>query len=189
MIVKLNTNMVPLFAGTYETVWEPTECNDDGEELALEYEMKALMQSIVNVYQEHAGYIVKEWNVPWIKSINFTGSDSPREYNFRTDELDFTLEINKNMFDKVLRELKGNEAFEKFLNDHYTSYDGFMSFTPNTYSELVLEIQQNGNEYDQAIAAVVAFFTHEKRADIEADIHESWAGNGYGGLDYTIENE
>ncbi len=189
MIVELNTNMVPLFAGTYETVWEPTECNDDGEELMLAYEMKDLMQSIVNVYQEHAEYIVKEWSVPWIKSIHFTGSFSPREYNFRTDELDFTLEINKEAFDWIVRELKNSEGFEKFLNDNYTSYDGFMSFTPNTYSELVLEIQQHGNEYDQAIAAVVTFFTHDKRADIEADIHESWAGNGYGGLEYTIEKE
>jgi hypothetical protein len=103
--------------------------------------------------------------------------------------LDFTLEIDKRIFDQVVSDLKDDKAFEKFLHDNYTSYDGFMSFTPNTYSELVEQIRTHGNEYDQAIAAVVTFFTHDERADIEEEIYGSWAGNGYGGLEYTVEKE
>lgn len=60
----------------------------------------------------------------------------PAYYNFETDYAIFTFEYSdelKNwMFDYVVE----NQAeFKDFLKKNYTSYDGFLSFTPNNWSD------------------------------------------------------
>lgn len=187
MNIKLNTGMVRFFSGTYGTDWEVSETDDEGNELVVDYTMADLMKSIQSVYQDRAESIVKDWNIDWIKKIKLTGTYSPREYNFKTDELDFTLTIDKRGFMEAVRELEHNEEFAKFLHDNYASRDGFISFTPDNYKEMWEEITTNGDHSDQAIASVINFFTKDKNEDIEIWAYEEWSCNGYGGLDYTVE--
>ena len=186
MKFETNTGMIPFFSGTYENMWEVSECDDDGNELEVNYELQDLMKSIVDEYQDHADYIVKEWGIPWITSIHFTGLHSPREYNFSTDELDFTLTINKKLFMDRVKKLADDKKFATFLHEHYTSYDGFMSFTLNNYNELLEQIVTEGREYTQSVSAVIRFLTEDKACNIEQEIFENWLCNGYGGLDYEI---
>ena len=65
--IELNTNLIPIFSGTYENIWEVRETSDNGEELPVDYNHGDLMASIVSEYQDHAKWIVKELNIPWIK--------------------------------------------------------------------------------------------------------------------------
>lgn len=120
------------------------------------------------------------------QKIVFTGTYSPREYNFKTDELDFTLTIDKRGFMEAIKGLEHNDEFATFLHENYASRDGFMSFTPDNYAEMLKEIATSGDYSDQAIASVVTFFTQGKNEDIEVQAYEEWLCNGYGGLDYTI---
>jgi len=189
MKLQLNTNLIPIFSGTYGTNWEVTECNDDGDELELDYKHEDLMRSIMGVYQENSKDIVKDLGVKFIKSIKFDGVFSPREYNFKTDQLDFTLTINLLSMMGELKALKDNKEFSKFLHDNYTSYDGFMSFTPNNYKELRLQILEGDSEHDQSISALITFLSKDNIKEIEGDILEDWGCNGYGGLDYKIVEE
>lgn len=61
------------------------------------------------------------------------GYSSPREYNFSHDVTNFDIEAKS--FDALIKYCKEHEDFAKFLKDHYTSRDGFMSFTSNNVEE------------------------------------------------------
>jgi hypothetical protein len=191
MNIKLNTNLVPMFTGTYESIWELMDYDDDGNELELDYNHKDLMNGIVDQYNSNSDYIIRELNIPWIKSIKFTGHWSPREYNFNTDQLDFTLSIDKEGMIKSLKSLKNDSKFESWLRDNFTSYDGFWSSTPNNYTDLYNElVSEVGSEYDQSLGALITYLAGKKSLeDIEYMVHDDWQGNGYGGLNYKIVNE
>ncbi|MDO8611149.1 MAG: hypothetical protein Q7R95_11540, partial [bacterium] len=112
MQIKLNTNLVPIFSGTYETFWEVNECDDNGNEVDINYNHQDLMKSIAGVYQENADYILSELKCPFIKKLTFDGTFySPREYNFSTDQLDFTIEVNKTQLIKTLNSLENDDYF------------------------------------------------------------------------------
>src|SRR3990172_10375324 len=156
MKVLLNSNLVPLFRGTYESIWEVNEYEDNGDEVEVDYKFEDLMKSIVEAYKNEEKWILSELNLPFVKDIKFTGEFySPREYNFVTDEIDFKLDISKAQLVKTLDSLKENQEFKEFLAENYTSYDGFMSFTPNNYNEIRENILSTGSEYEQSISAVI----------------------------------
>jgi hypothetical protein len=195
MKYRLNTNLIPFFSGTYETIWQVIEYDDDdddGNELNIDYDHRDLMKSIVTVFKENENYILKELQqeAKFIKSIKFTNTfSSPKEYNFSTDVIDFDIEINQSKLKKVLKELEHNQDFKNFLKENYSSYDGFMSFTPNNYNEIKENIENNGMEAEQSISAIINYLVMIARNtlhDIEETIYEEWSCNGYGGLDYNI---
>jgi len=186
--LELNTNLLPIFSGTYNTGWGVTEYDDYGDELPVEYNHEDLMISIVNIYRQHEDKIINLLGIDWIKSIKFTNTwFSPREYNFKTDQLDLKLEIDKSGMLSALGGLINSFDFNKWLNENFSSRDGFMSFTPNNYKELLDQITSEGESYDQSISALIQYLG--KFEDIEQDILEDWLGNGYGGLDYEIEED
>ena len=193
---ELSSNLIPIFSGTYETIWNITEYDDNGsEELEIEYNHADLMYSIADLYHDEQDYITNEFKevVPFIDKIVVPGSfTSPREYNFKTDiiNLDVTIDIKK--LNVTLKELETDKKFHKFLKDNYSSYDGFMSFTPDNYYELKNEILDDGSEAEQSIAAIINYLilgddlNGSILRDIEYWLHELWAGNGYNGLDYKV---
>lgn len=67
------------------------------------------------------------------------GYSSPREYNFSHDVTNFDIEAES--FDALIKYCKEHEDFAKFLKDHYSSCDGFMSFTANNVDEWEEDIQ------------------------------------------------
>lgn len=187
MKIQLNTNLVRIFSGTYNTIWEVEEYADSGDELATEYDFDEFLKSIVETYQSERKYIVSELDIPFISSIEFNGHYSPREYNFKTDELDFVATVNKAKLHEAVKQLKDDKEFGQYLKDNYTSYDGFMSFTPNNYPELSEQIVSQGNEFEQSLGALVTFLVGRATLkEIEFDVYETWSGNGYAGLDYKI---
>ena len=187
MKIDLNTNLIPLFCGTYETMWEIREYNDDGDEVEVSYDFSDFMKSIQSVYDDQGWWIVKEMDIPWVKKIKFIGNWSPREYNFKTDQLDFQLTINAKEMLKKLAELKNEPEFKEFLHDKYTSYDGFWSWTPNNYADIYSSITENKNDFCQSLSAMITYLIKDKVREIQMDVYEEWNGNGYGGLDYTID--
>ena len=191
MKYTLNTNLIPLFSGTYGTEWKPTETIDAGDELEIEYDFKELMKSIAQVYQKNEAYILSELNCSFIRSIHFTGGTySPREYNFKTDELDFTVDIDEAKLREALEALRENKDFGAYLRENFTTRDGFISSTPDNYGELHEAITKHGREHDQALGALITYLAKGNLephggCSIEEMIHEDWQGNGYGGLEYT----
>jgi len=194
MKIQLNTNLVPMFSGTYESMWEVVEYNEDGtEEVNVDYEHKDLMRSIAEAYRERTDYIKSELNCPFIKKLQFDGTFySPREYNFKTDELDFTITVDYKEMLLAVKELKDDKAFSDFLHDHYATRDGFWSYTPDNYRDILLALSdKNNNEFKQSVGALIRYLglsniKNHGGYSIEEMVYEDWQSNGYGGLDYKV---
>lgn len=186
--IKLNTGLIPLFSGTYNTIWEIQETDEQGNELTTKYDFKDFMKGIASVYKNKEDYILSELNVSFIKNIKFTGTFySPREYNFSTDTLDFTIDIDKTEMLAELSNLRNDKDFETYLYDNFTDQSGFISFTPNNYASLYIAIMQENDEYHQAISALITYLAKDvinQEYNFEYTIYDHWQGNGYGGTDY-----
>lgn len=71
------------------------------------------------------GNVIKRIGVRkfWLKS--------PKEYNFETDKLVVKIEFNKRALEKWCLKDKPDK-FNEYLKENYSSYDGFVSFTPDS---------------------------------------------------------
>ena len=194
MNLKTNTSLLPgIFGGTYESIWDIVEYDDDGNELMTEYDFNDLMESIAHEYQNHSGEIMETISCPFIKTITFDGTYyNPREYNFATDSLDMTIEINDKLMIETAKSLIGNPKYEEFLKTNFSSRDGFISFTPDNGWEILAEIQNNGSEMTQSISALIRYTSDYLRdgtdynSGIEYSIYEDWSGNRYGEIPYEV---
>lgn len=65
-------------------------------------------------------------------SIEFQELISPKYYNYSTDSINCKIEIDPEIISKYV--LENNEAFEKYLKDNYTNYDGFIAYF-STYTK------------------------------------------------------
>ena len=134
---------LPLFSGFYGGYYEPNEeyelehindvrvTNDldpilDIELLEFDYDeyYKNLSKDITEVI----GFQLLELNL--IKSIEYQNLVRPREYNFSNDSIEVSIEPNKNEIESYWR--VNRIAFESYLKNNYTSYDGFISSHPNS---------------------------------------------------------
>ncbi len=77
----------------------------------------------VSEYLKKAGFI---------NGYEFEKLSSPREYNFANDAIHITYELTRENEETVTKYLKKNKKdLAKYLEDHYTSYDGFFSSYSN----------------------------------------------------------
>ncbi len=190
MTTDFNTSLLGnLFSGTYETIWEVREVDDNGDELEVEYLHSDLMKSIAEEYQGSADYIKEEFGVSWLKGIRFTGGTfSPREYNFSTDSLDMELDIDKEAMIEEVKKL--GSQFDEYLKENFSDRDGFWSWTPNNRPELLQELEDEGRRFQQSIGAVLQYLvSREVMEEIEERIFEDWSCNGYRGMNYKIVGE
>ena len=70
-----------------------------------------------------------------ITSMQYHSLWSPAYYNFETDKLTLRLTCDFEKLESWIQEHL--EEFRKYLHDVWSSYDGFISFVPNTYEGLV----------------------------------------------------
>lgn len=169
--VMLNSNLVKIFSGAYETIWSYAIDEElEQEELDANKDLSESnyysMSDILAKYQGAIGS--SDFGLDFIVDVNFTGFYSPKYYNYSTDTIDFILDIDEpKMFD-ALDNLKGNKEFELFLYENFTSCDGFWSNTPNNYDDLVYQIKTGGDEYDQSVGALISFLVgNEPLGNIE----------------------
>ena len=85
--------------------------------------------------------------------------DSPREYNFSTDNVDVPVTVN---YPALLEWIGANclESFDAHLKENYSSYDGFMSFIANNAAAFMEEDQDERNT-----TAVLGFIMSEYGTD------------------------
>ena len=102
----------------------------------LEYDFKKYMNSVSKDWTEIVESKLKELGL--VKSIKFENVESPREYNFRTDEVNCKIEYYPA---KLMKFIKANrEAIEEYIHDKHTSRDGFISFQSNDLDEWIADL-------------------------------------------------
>lgn len=148
-ITQLEINF-PLFEGFYNSYLDLSENIEvgEGEEFSMneeqfdEIDWKATNNNVAKFYLEYIKDELKDFfNEIGIISLDFVKVDSPKYYNYSTDKLVCNIIVNKNKFLTELQKCDF-EVWEQFLNDNFTSYDGFISFypnDPNEWTELIAE--------------------------------------------------
>jgi len=162
MKIKLNTDLVPFFNGTYNTIFDLSHKYDDYDDDEIDH--NEYMDNILEAYKSLD--IFK--NIDFVKKVEFTGWYSPKSYNYGNDELDFVIDIDKKELFKTLDNLN-NKEFKDFLKENYSSYSGFISFTSNNYDELYDKAIM-GDE--QSIGAILTYLLKDELKDIEYCVYE-----------------
>ena len=120
---------------------------------------------------------------PFVVSGRFEGVASPKEYNFVNDSVDVELVINL----KALQEFINNNAdfVDAYLEDNFTSYDGFMSFYDNS-EEAWREHTNNYTNFDSVEVASLleCYWEYENKGDDDSFAMFYYYGNEVGGTSY-----
>ena len=142
-----------------------------------------------------ASAIIQEEWLPMMKKYGIVGAvgfsiHQPRYYNFENDELYFSLDVEEGWREKILARFKeaweNSEEVRNYAKENYTSYDGFTSWTSNTYEEL------SQMKTMQDIAAVIFLVSLYDGFDREGlynqMIEDAWEQLDYGDF-VTFEEE
>lgn len=111
-----------------------------------------------------------------IEKIGFVKVDSPREYNFTSDNCVCTVTFNKSKFIALVRKHihENRKDFEQFLQDNYKSYDGFCSFYAHDF-DMWNNVYMT-DEFNNVIFEGLLQFICEPLTDDEKvyDVLENW---------------
>lgn len=106
----------------------------------------------------------------------------PKEYNFETDEINFTLSFDDSVLDKIKEKL--DDEFFDYIKKNFSSYSGFISFYPVEKTKFYNALEGNGR-IDLAIAMIVLYqiekefkLSNYQEAYLE-DVREYASENGY----------
>ena len=112
-----------------------------------------------------------------IDNYYFVELQSPREYNFQNDKIivDYVL-TDINVF-KIKDYLFSNyDAFKRYINENYTSYDGFMSFHSNNADEWLALFSECVND-EHKLGSILNFIL-ENEDTSEYDLFEQIVESG-----------
>ena len=153
--IQLEINF-PLFEGFYNSYLDLSENIEvrEGEEYSMteeQFDNIDWNSTNENVSKFYLGYFKDELSDFFksieVLSLEFIKVNSPKYYNYSTDKLVCDIKIDKGIFVHELRKYDFDN-WEQFLKDNFTSYDGFISFYPNTtteWDELINEEIENDN--------------------------------------------
>lgn len=109
-------------------------------------------------------------------TMSFEHIWSPRFYNFETDAAIFTFEYDATLEEKMLS-YANDQEFGAFLYKHYSSYSGFISFTPNNLTDWAAEARQGRS---QAVSAWLQYVLYNA---CEGNNESIW----YGFTEHAVE--
>ena len=101
---------------------------------------------------------------------------NPPYYRFgsgNNDQLDFTVTVPAADYEQLKAETTSKEDFEDFLKETYKSYDGFISYMPNTMKEF-----NEAEDWKQFVAVLSYYITpFEHQEEFTADVLDYIWGN------------
>lgn len=183
---------LPIFSGFYETIWE----TDNDEEMEIEHlnelrkekglpaiewddvewDYKTYTKAVVEGFTSEVETELKKLGM--VSKIKFQKVSSPREYNFANDAGYIEVSLTKENRENITEYLDNHKLeFSKYLQDHYTSYDGFMSSYSNDLGEWLDNLEDVLN-HQHKLGAVLDFILRNEDQLREMDIYETLHGNG-----------
>jgi len=117
-----------------DKIYYEAHCNTNIEKyknIITEYALNCI-KDFFNVHMNKEGWDVKVLDKAWIWS--------PQYYNYNSDRLEFSIEIDDKEFAKLCDTALGDKKFLKWAYEQYKSYDGFMCLFPQTKDEFIQSI-------------------------------------------------
>lgn len=145
--MKQFKTFAPLFSGFYQSKWAPDfeniEYNNEQEikEGNLEnvidtdkFNWKAYTNSVASTFVHQLASELKSNGI--VNAITFEEVISPKEYNFTTDSINISVDMNEENILNLQNHIKQNiDVYRERIKAEHTSYDGFISFTSNNIDE------------------------------------------------------
>lgn len=167
MKANLNTNLFPIInVGMYyscispEIVFDSYNIDDDFENDFSEYNADQFWDNFdfdkykTKIQELAADFLTYEIDDNNGNEIKIEAGElySPKYYNFDTDNIELTVEFDKfKLLDAIKKDVN---AFDTFLKENYSSYDGFCSFTANNFDEWYIDYK---DEKETAIGALLTY--------------------------------
>lgn len=122
-----------------------------------------------------------------LKIGKYCGMWSPKEYNFRTDRIQFKVEVNLNKLKEYCWKTC-REEFDKYLFENWSDRPGFWSFVPNSVCSFEYKYKR-GKDKDMLIDIMIEWYLL-KFIDFE-DVEYSVFENDYERLyeNITLQSE
>lgn len=118
----------------YESLWEDEEQkeHEEGRYVCDDYSHMKLGEALVEEANKVFAHVepFKDVGVSFIRATAF---GSPKEYNFGDDWLDLEFVVEDDFLDRAERKIfdpKYEKRFEKYIEDNWRSWDGFISSMP-----------------------------------------------------------
>lgn len=165
----LNGCILPFFPGFYGSIFDLTEVEEDeatymyddyvdvlGDENVRKVKLskddfEASREELNRYKEEVCTYYVGhfcEYLPSWVEDVEFVELDSPRYYNYRTDEIICSVKLANNWKEQVRAFI--NEYYDDLSNDlpnDYGSRDGFVSFINTNVDDLLEETINDPERY------------------------------------------
>jgi hypothetical protein len=124
----------------------------------------------------------------------YTAHWSPKEYNFRHDEADFTFTVAKAEVKRLVSLCLADGRFQQHLIERYSSRSGFISFLTNDANKFAENAQgkHGQREYERAAWQAVNFIMFPDDAASEAwsgEFSESVYDSDFSDTLYFVEDE
>lgn len=181
MKAQINTNLFPIISvGMYSSPLDPEsffdsyQIDNDKREGYINYNSEYFHDNFQNdlyveAIQERADYFLTgKHEANGIEIEIRTGKIySPKYYNFATDQIDLQVIFNKNRVRQFAKVNK--DDFDSFLYKHFTSYDGFHSYTPNNFDDWLKDFKDNT---PQSIGAVLTYLFLDEIDDFRDSFYD-----------------
>lgn len=168
--------------GTYNTIFDghidydyAVECFleehpnfKDGDEYPLDFDYLLNENIIINELGKVLDDNVKPFLQYYgVQDIIIGGWYHPSYYNFETDSLDLTFNVEDNFLEQaeaVIASWQGDKNIIQFITDHFASRDGFLSFCPESLHDLLVEFR-SGEPSTQAVGEYITILLHNEFGD------------------------
>jgi hypothetical protein len=163
-------SFLPVFNGFYGTIFEPCEDliieepynYDDYEFEYMDYRLKVskLCTFAIEIKLKEIGIDI---------AIKFQDVFSPREYNFTNDSINVQYKLTAKTNKQILDYLANNQTkFAEYINDHFTSRSGFISFYSNDANVWLNEYLPENHNLNVVFGTVLDFVLTNEGFDDEA---------------------
>jgi len=143
---------LPMFPGFYDTIFEADtdivieDINKQRKEKGLKELEFNDFEFDYNTYNTNVSIacckFIKDNFKDYVTNVEYEELISPREYNFKTDTIHVIIELSDENKKNIIKTIEEDEEFKIYLNEQYTSRDGFISF----YSNNIIDWISNWDE-------------------------------------------
>jgi hypothetical protein len=130
-------------------------------------------------------HVVSEMNsvlTDFSLNMRFQSIYSPREYNFTNDSINVICDVDAKAIASYIYE--NQEAYQSYLTNHHTSYDGFNSFQSNKFVDWEEETEKftklDNNEY--TLGSILEFICENEGIE-ESEFRENFEECSYDYID------
>ena len=167
---SMNTGILPVInASQYYTALEVPE-----EAETTEKTMQNWDAYIIGVAQKYIEEQIAKTDSS-IRVSNFSYYH-PKYYNNASDEINFTVDIDKNLLNRLIARHKDNQEFLSFIGGNYKSYDGFISYMASDQQEF---IDQSKREPDRSLAQIIMYNCEKDLKDVQGRFESEVLENSY----------